>query len=488
VKLKTNKEVIVRMASPEQNELFALMFHRYPKHEWATFGRFGWRETANALILTLASVDRPGANDLDETVGHVAISEPYTLRIALDAEKHPLAVAIFHSHPHDCAPRPSPIDDDMDSYYSQYFSDFAPGRPYVSVIVTKLGDSLVLSGRVFWRGEWFRVHRFVTEHLISETYASLGTKPPVQDAPRRARLSAAFGSDAAERLRNATVAVIGAGGTGSMAIEVLARAGVGNLVIIDPDHVSDSNLERLHGSSPKHAAEQVSKVAVAREHVRTIDPDCKVEAYIGALPQEEIIDAMVCADVALGCTDQQHSRLALSDLTVRYLIPAIDCGVMMEGQDGHVTGQILQLVRFLANDPCVLCRDMVRAQRIAEELMSGEERGWREQEGEEARRRGEDPNPYWTGLPQLNTVGYLTGAAGALAAGYVIGWITGRFEPPFERMQMNLVAPFFDVQDIEQQSRDFCTCRRVRGWADQARADALISAPKHWTPVCRLMD
>jgi molybdopterin/thiamine biosynthesis adenylyltransferase len=486
LKSKSDKEVIVRMASPEQRELLEQMFRRYPRHEWATFGRFGWRETNDALVLTLAVLDTPRLGDLDENVGHVAIAEPYTLRIALDAEKHPLAVAVFHSHPHDCPPHPSPIDDDMDSYYSRYFLDFAPDRPYLSIIVTRLREALVFSGRVFWRGEWLRVRRFVTENLISETYDVSRPKHKVEDQARRARLSAAFGEDAAARLRKATVAVIGAGGTGSMAIEVLARAGVGKLIVVDPDHVTDSNLERLHGSSPRHVSKHISKVAVARDHVRTIDPTCKVEGYVGALPQDEIIDALVRADVALGCTDQQHSRLALSDLTVRYLIPAIDCGVMMEGQNGRVTGQIIQLIRFLANDPCVLCRGMVTPQRISEELMSPEERAWREQEAQEARQRGEDPNPYWTGLPQLNTVGYLTGAAGALAAGYAIGWITGRFEPPFQRMQMNLLAPFFDVQDVEQQSRDFCTCRRVRGWADQGKADALISAPKHWPPVRRI--
>ena len=82
--------------------------------------------------------------------------------------------------------------------------------------------------------------------------------------------------------------------------------------------------------------------------------------------------------------------------------------------------------------------------------------------------------------------GYLTGMAGALAAGYAIGWITGRFDPPFLRLQMNLVAPYFDVQDVFQDARSYCVCRRIRGWADQAQADALISAPQHWTPAIRL--
>jgi hypothetical protein len=100
--------------------------------------------------------------------------------------------------------------------------------------------------------------------------------------------------------------------------------------------------------------------------------------------------------------------------------------------------------------------------------------------------RGEDGDAYWRSQPQLNTVGYLTTVAGALAASYAIGWITGRFYSPFTRLQMNLVQPLFDITDVDNVPREECTCRRVRGWADQARADALITAPTHRRPVRRL--
>ena len=82
------------------------------------------------------------------------------------------------------------------------------------------------------------------------------------------------------------------------------------------------NLERLHGSRPEHADKKIAKVTLARDHVMSINPSCEVHAFLGELPQKEIVDAVVCADLALGCTDQQHSRLALSDLAVRYLVPS----------------------------------------------------------------------------------------------------------------------------------------------------------------------
>lgn len=477
----TNIPVIVRMASPEFDELCTLVFRRYPNLEWASFARFGWRETPNSLVLTLAGIDAPVAGDLDELVGHVAISEPYTLRTALAAERHPLAVGVIHSHPEGCRPRPSFIDDDMDGYYGTYFEDFAPSRPYISLIFSRIDGELAISGRVRWHKEWLQVGQFAIERRPTTTWVG-GCKPKVEEVTRErtARLNCAFGNQAALRLRQSKVAVIGAGGTGSAAIEILARAGVGSIIIVDPDFLDESNLERVHGSLPEHAMKKEPKASLARAHVMSIDPSCHVEAYVGALPQKEILDVVVTCDVALGCTDQQHSRLALSDIAVRYLMPCIDCGVMLEGRAGNITGQIVQIIRFLAGDPCALCRNLVVSARLAQELMSTEERARRRIAASKARECGGDPNPYWQEEAQLNTVGYLTTIAGAMAAGYVIGWLTGRFDPPFERIQLNLAAEFLDVTDSKDEPREGCICRRVRGWGDQAIADALITPPSHW--------
>jgi molybdopterin/thiamine biosynthesis adenylyltransferase len=353
----TDQSVILRVAPPEFSELKALAFRRYPALEWATFARFGWRETRNGLVLTLAGVDGPQSGDLDDRVGHVAIDERYTLRMALAAEKHPLAVGVIHSHPKGGAPSPSYIDDDMDTYYARYFSDFALGRPYVNLILSIVDGKDVISGRIFWRNRWLTVNHTATERGVIETWPR--GRPPLQkriDVARAERFVSAFGEQALARLRGSTVAVVGAGGTGSAAIEVLARAGVGKLIIIDPDHVETSNLERMHGAFPIDAESQALKADVARKHVNAIDQSIQVTAICGRLPQKEVIDECVTADFVLGCTDKQHSRLALSDLAFRYLVPSIDCGVLLEGKEGRVTGQVAQFVRFLAADPCALCR------------------------------------------------------------------------------------------------------------------------------------
>jgi len=472
--------VIVRAAAPESEALLGVVFRRYPSREWVTFARFGWRDTPGGLVLTLAALDSPTPGDVDESVGNVAIDEAYTLRVALVAESHNLAVGVIHSHPAGARPLPSLTDDDMDRYYSDYFGGFAPGRPYVSLIVASDRDELYGSGRIFWKGEWHKVTRFVVQPTPVRIDYRRSGETRARGGERVARLRDAFGDEAAERLASATVAVIGASGTGSPAIEILARAGVGRLIVVDPDVFVASNLERIHGSMSDDVESGLYKVDIARRHILSINPECDVTAIRGALPQREVVDALVAADAIIGATDSQHSRLALSDIALRYLVPAIDCGVALEGGSGRITGQVIQLVRFLPADPCALCRRMTVPWRVAQELMSEDERKQRRAAAAAARERGNPADHYWHDVPQLNTVGYLTTTAGAMAAGYVVGWVTGRFVPPFSRLQMNLAAPFFDVTDVDEKPRPDCPCRRVRGMADQAIAEALITAPTHW--------
>jgi len=484
-----DERVAWRAGAPEQPALLELLWRRYPYDEWATFIRCGWRQLPDGLLLTLAALEAQGPGDLDESQGHVVLQEPYVLRAALNAERHNLAVGVVHSHPQGYAPRPSALDDDMDTYLASYFESFAPGRPYVSLIFADGPHGIDASGRVYWNGGWHSVTRVLLERQPVCTWISGRRPAKLPPSPTTKRLTSAFGEVADERLRRASVGVIGLGGTGSAAVEVLARAGVGRLVLADPDVFEPSNNERIHGSGGRHVAAPESKAAIARDHVRFINPACQVAAYVGRLPQPAVLDTLADVDVLLGCTDLQHSRLALADTARRYLIPALDCGATLEGDDGDVTAQVGQITRFLAADACPYCRGMIHPQRLSQELMSPDERARRQDAAERAVARGERPNPYWNAEPQINTVGYHTTIMGAMTAGYAIGWITGRFDPPFTRLQMNLIAPYLDVTDqtVEHEPpKADCHCRQGRGQADQGLRFAQITSPGHWPREIRL--
>jgi len=329
----------------------------------------------------------------------------------------------------------------------------------------------------------FADHAFLEEAPASRVWAG-GSPPKTPNLPpeRVARFTSSFGVEAWQRLRRSTAVVIGAGGTGSVTIPMLARAGVGRIVIVDSDHITPSNLERTHASFPEHVEAQTLKAELARDHVRAIDPDIDVVAYAGRLPQPEIVAEIAKADVIVGCTDQHTSRLAVADMARRYLVPAIDCGGLIEGADGRVTGQIIQLVVFRPDDPCPICRGMIDPVRVSQELVSPEERAAIKRAAGE----GSVP-PEAHEIPQIDTVGYITTVSGTLAAGYAIGWLTGRFDPPFERMQMNLVADCLDVTNRPQKHDPQCNCRSSRGSGDAGRALAPFAVPDHWQPARQIL-
>ena len=83
-----------------------------------------------------------------------------------------------------------------------------------------------------------------------------------------------YGKPGAARIRAAHVAVVGIGGVGSWAVEALARSGVGQLTLIDLDHVAESNINRQI-----HALDDTlgqAKVHAMRERIQHIHPGCQV--------------------------------------------------------------------------------------------------------------------------------------------------------------------------------------------------------------------
>ena len=476
---------LLRIAEPELEQLRAQVLAGASNRERGCFARFGWRETADGLVLVVAGLELPEAGEISGSEDRITIAHPYLRRVAVAARAHPLAIGFIHSHPFGTSPAHSPLDDELDGYLAGYLADFGRGRPFVSLILVQLDDGIAVTGRVFHAGGWAAVTRVASERQPTIRAWPGGVRPAAAaPAPDRvARLTSAFGQEAYERLARSTVALIGAGGTGSAAIPILARAGVGRLIVVDGDHATVSNLERLHGSNAADVEARAPKAFIAKRSVADYAPDVEVTGIIGRLPQPEVVDAVLQADVLLGCTDQHSSRLAVADIACRYALPAIDCGGLIEGADGVVTGQLVQLVRFLAADPCPRCRGMISETRMLQELMPTEMRASASEQAALAQAVGERPDPILTAIPQIDTVGYITTTAGTLAAGFAIGWLTGRFSPDFERLQLDLVAHCLGAVDRPQSRLPECRCGRVRGHADQAASDAPVQCPPHWPQV-----
>jgi molybdopterin/thiamine biosynthesis adenylyltransferase len=483
--VRAPRPAIVRIAQPDLDLLIDVLLKRDAPLEGGAFALFGLRDTESALVITLARLIPPKPSEIEAGTDSVRINHPYLRRVAEAARNAGLSAGFLHSHPRGVSPRPSVVDDEMDAYMSDYLSGFLSDRPYISLILSHIEDDIAVSGRAMVQGEWTIIDRVAAERMPHIVAWPNGQRPAPAPSPPEsvARMTSAFGLEAYQRLARSTVALIGAGGTGSAAIPILARAGVGRLIVIDGDHVTVSNLERLHGSVPSDVDSATPKAVVAKRAVGEFAPHCEVQAVIGRLPQKEIVDLVVQADLLMGCTDQHSSRIAVAEIASRYLVPSIDCGGLIEGADGVVTGQLVQIVRFLAADPCPICRGMISPLRVEQELLPAEARLDPVQQVERARATGVRHDPILSAIPQIDTVGYITTTAGTLAAGFAIGWLTGRFAPQFERLQLDLVSPWLGAVDRPQIANPECCCVRLRGYGDQCEWDSGIRVPDHWPAV-----
>lgn len=156
-----------------------------------------------------------------------------------------------------------------------------------------------------------------------------------------------IGGAGQQALLAATVAVIGAGGIGSPAIQYLAAAGVGHLRVIDDDVVDLSNLQRqtLFGTADIGRP----KASVAAERVAMMNPDVTVEPVTVRIDADTADALLTGADLILDGCDNFHTRLAISDAATRLRIPLISSAV------GQFDGQLGVWRGWEAARPCYRC-------------------------------------------------------------------------------------------------------------------------------------
>jgi molybdopterin/thiamine biosynthesis adenylyltransferase len=169
------------------------------------------------------------------------------------------------------------------------------------------------------------------------------------------------------------VAVIGAGGGGSMIVEQLAHLGVGAITVVDYDTVEAVNLSRVVGSTTADVGRK--KVDVLTRLVRAVDPDCEYQPFDGNITDLAIAAAVLESDFIFLATDTITSRLVFNAIVHRYLIPGIQIGARVEvGTDGEVD-QIYVAVRpVFPSHGCLQCNSLIDPLRLQAESRTDEER------------------------------------------------------------------------------------------------------------------
>lgn len=141
-----------------------------------------------------------------------------------------------------------------------------------------------------------------------------------------------------EKFKNARIAVIGCGGIGGQTIEMLARMGVGELVLVDEDSFDWTNLNRQSLSQTDNIG--VSKSETAKKKVEKINPYVKVKSFKTRLDISNVDEIIKDADIVIDALDNVLTRVILSRKSSQYRIPFIH---------GAIHGTLGQITVFLSN-------------------------------------------------------------------------------------------------------------------------------------------
>ena len=139
------------------------------------------------------------------------------------------------------------------------------------------------------------------------------------------------GIEGQQKLLDAKVLLLGAGGLGSPAALYLAAAGIGTLGIVDDDVVDLSNLQR----QVIHSSERVGipKVDSAEQTITALNPDVNVIKHQLRLGPENIMEILPDYDIVVDGLDNFPTRYLLNDASVRLQIPVVSAAILgFEGQ------------------------------------------------------------------------------------------------------------------------------------------------------------
>lgn len=162
----------------------------------------------------------------------------------------------------------------------------------------------------------------------------------------RQLLFAPIGEAGQKKLQNSHVFIVGAGALGCASAEMLARAGIGKITIIDRDYVDWSNLGRQQLYIEEDAKLKLPKAVAAKNHLERMNSSISVEGVVGdfSIELEGLINGV---DLIIDGTDNFETRFFMNDLAMKHRIPWIH---------GAVVRSYGMSVSILPNKgPCLHC-------------------------------------------------------------------------------------------------------------------------------------
>ena len=170
-------------------------------------------------------------------------------------------------------------------------------------------------------------------------------RPVIHDRHHRQRLLPCVGDAGQERLRDASVAIVGVGALGCVSADLLARAGVGSILLIDLDIVEPTNLQRQTLFAESDVGDLKTRAAARR--LRSIDASLNLIEAPVPLDADRARELLPGVSVLLDGTDNFDTRYLLNDASIAFDVPLIHGGAV------GTIGSVLPVLP--GRGPCLRC-------------------------------------------------------------------------------------------------------------------------------------
>ena len=173
-----------------------------------------------------------------------------------------------------------------------------------------------------------------------------------------------LGADSEVVLGRSRAALVGLGGGGSHIAQQLAHIGLGNFLVIDPDFIDDTNLNRLVGATMEDVRLGTAKIDIAERVIKAVNP--AAETIKRRANWTEVTAELRDVDVIFACVDSIGCRSELEGFARRFLIPLIDIGMDVHESSGEfsISGQVML---SMPGKPCMKCMGLVTDEALAKE-------------------------------------------------------------------------------------------------------------------------
>jgi len=319
-----------------------------------------WERQAHEKFLVSQIIPVSDEDVIESTPMRVTWRTRSFVRALKEAANNNKIVAVVHSHSSDLLSFSAQDDANEPDLLQGALNRNGSGTRILSLVLTHSGQ---LSGRIWLYPAKTGCEPLSIIRVIGSRIALHYSEPKVAlDLRALHRQALAFGEALNRDLRKLRIGIVGCGGTGSAVAMLLARLGVGQIVVFDNDIVDQTNLNRLHGARQSDADAMRPKVEVVAREIAELGLGVRVISVNAWVGDPVCRDALKSCDVLFGCTDDHDGRMFLNRFAYYYLTPVIDIGLAIDVGDEDIPkikaldGRITVIGE---GHTCLLCREII---------------------------------------------------------------------------------------------------------------------------------